>query len=205
MKADAPLSPSPPPALAGHQYFAASRPVVGTVATSSLLLFVCSWFAIGNGSLWPSRDVGTPDPVRIDVPSRPDAAVGIAVSPRAAAHTAATRSRHELVGQRGTSANPTAPTRIGPEGAAAQKPASAATATPTQPPALAPSPTPAPATDQPQLIVETPQLPAQVDGLPEASVTVPVPQLPSVTLPVTPPSLPKVPVVSDVTATVGLP
>jgi hypothetical protein len=205
MKSDAPLSPSPSPAIAGHQYVAASRPVVGTVAACSLLLFVCSWFAIGKGSLWPTRDVGTPDPVRIDAPKSPQAAApaGIRAPHGGAAHTVATPSRHELLGQRGTSAKPTAPARIAPEGAAAQKPAPAATAA-TQPPA--PSATPAaPAADQPRVVFETPQLAAPLDGLPEVSVTVPVPQLPSVSLPVTPPSVPKVPVVSDVTASVGLP
>ena len=206
MKSDAPLSPSFQPPAAEHQYFAASRPVVGTVAACSFLLFVCSWFAIGNGSLWPTRDAGTHDPVRIDVPSRPNDAVRAgATTPaphRGAPHTAATPSGHELVGHRGTSANPTAPTRIAPERATAQKPAPAATAAPTGP--SAPSPTPAPAADQPRVIVETPQSPAPLGGLPEVSVTVPLPQLPPATLPVTPPSLPKVPVVSDVTASLGL-
>jgi hypothetical protein len=55
------------------------------------------------------------------------------------------------------------------------------------------------------VVVETPQLPAPLAGLPEVTITVPLPQLPPVTLPVTPPSVPKVPVVSDVTASVGLP
>lgn len=203
MKSDAPLFPSPPPAVAGHQHFAASRPV-GTVAACSLLLFVCSWFAVGKGSLWPTRDVGTPASVRIDVPSRPRATApaGIRAPQRGAAHTRATPSRHELLGQRGTSANPTAPTRIAPEAAAAQQPAPAGTTGATQPPAPSPAPTTPPAADQPRVVVETPQLPAPFDGLPE--VTVPVPQLPSVTLPVTP-SVPKIPVVSDVTASVGLP
>jgi hypothetical protein len=54
-------------------------------------------------------------------------------------------------------------------------------------------------------VVETPQLPAPLAGLPEVTITVPLPQLPPVTLPVTPPRVPKVPVVSDVTASVGLP
>lgn len=193
-------TPEATPAVGRREYLAGVRPVVGASLACGLLLLVCSWFAISNGSLWPTRDVGNADPVRIDGPPAADATAGRAPAARIAKVT--TNSPSARIDAPRPAGSPTTPGRIDPERAATQAPAPSSPAAPTRPAAASPTPA-APPADAPIVTVQTPQLPAPLDGLP--AVSVPVPPVPVPELPVTPPSLPKVPVVSDATSSLGLP
>lgn len=191
------------PKLGTREYLSGARPIAGAVAACGLLLLACSWFAMAEGRMAPTRDVGKADPVRID--GTPSAVTG--VNGEAAARTghqgitaAVARS---LRGAAGSSARRSHAVRIG-SGRAEQSPAEL-------PSPLAPRaqthveaavvPRSSPPSPPPAATVETPALPAPLDELPDVTVPVPVP-VPSVPVK---PSVPDTPAVPDLTPSVGLP
>ena len=174
-----------------------TRPVIGAIAASSLMLLACSWFAFNSGVFSHSHDVGGPAPIRIDDATRQhDAAVRTPAAPVA-------RHAHADIGARATNHHgaviPTPEIRQNSESApqtvapvpVARNPVSSGTEASSSPSPVAPTSPTAPVTPV------TPALPPTLDD-PEIS-------LPPVTLPVTPPDLPSVPAVSTVTTILGVP
>lgn len=166
--------PSP---LTTPGYLSGARPIVGTVGACGLMLFACSWFALGAGDLGRNNDVATPAPVHIGyasgerataVPQRTARGRHISATRSAVAHTSTARPASQ-------SAAPAAPSPTAQPSAPAVQAAQGAP----EPPA-----------------VTTPPLPAPLDGLPEVTFPpISVPQVPAVQLPD----------VSTVTTQLGLP
>jgi hypothetical protein len=72
----------PAPSVGLREWALGTRPVVGAIAASSLMLLACSWFAFNAGVFSPSRDVGGPAPVRIkDATPQRDATVRTPAAP----------------------------------------------------------------------------------------------------------------------------
>jgi hypothetical protein len=189
------------PALGLREWVSGARPVVGAIAASSLMLLACSRFVFSSGVLGAGREVGSPDPVRIDgttplvvggpAAKRPGAHRRVDVSARRPA-----RSRASTPGVRQRSEfgpEPGAPAAIGPA------PASIPAPTPSASRTTAPGDAPVTYRTPPPVVPDdvTSNLPAPLDDLPTVSV-------PPVTPPVTVPDL-HVPVVPTVTTSLGLP
>jgi hypothetical protein len=157
------------------------------ITASGLMLLACSWFVLGTGSFGISRDVGGPDPVRIDgaTAPRPAASQTPGVTPSA--------DRFDRPGRDSNRSEPATarsvrhPDEHAPQGAAATGPA---------PVRSGPAPPAAPSTNQ---TVQEPSLPAVETTLPPPlDQVVQTPPLPSV------PALP-LPEVSTGSVTVGVP
>jgi hypothetical protein len=178
------------PSVGLREWALGTRPVVGAIAASSLMLLACSWFAFNSGVFSPSHDVGGPAPVRID-----DATPRRGATVRRPATPVARHARVD-VGARTThhrgAAIPTPEIRQNSESApqtvapvpVARSPVSSGTEASSSPSPVAPTTAPTSSTAPPT----TPTL----DDLP-------------VTLPVTPPDLSSVPAVSTVTTILGVP
>jgi hypothetical protein len=192
------------PAVGLWEWVSGARPVVGAIATSSLMLLACSWFVFSSGVLGAGRDVGSPDPVRIDgttpqvvggqAAKRPGAHRRVDVGARrlparSRASTPGVRQRSEF----GPEAGAPAATGPAPASIPAPTPSPSRTTAPGEAKAPVTSPTPPPVVPDDV----TSNLPAPLDDLPTVSV-------PPVTPPVTVPDL-HVPVVPTVTTSLGLP
>ena len=188
------------PAIGLRECASGTRPVVGAIAASSLMLLACSWFAFSSGVLGAGRDVGRPDPVRIGG-TTPQFVGG----PSEPAAQPAAPGRVDVGGRQPTRAGVAASTpevrqtsESGPEPGAAAATAPASTRTPT--PSRATAPSDAPALPAPPPVVPddvTSNLPAPLDDLPAVP-------LPAVTPPVPVPDL-SVPALSTVTTILGVP
>src|ERR687887_485973 len=70
MTPEAPLFPTEAaemtPSVGLREYLLGARPLVGTIAASSLMLLACSWFALGTSRFGGSDDFGGPAVVHVD-------------------------------------------------------------------------------------------------------------------------------------------
>jgi hypothetical protein len=168
-----------------YPWLTGTRPVAGAVGACSLMLLACSWFAIAPDRVGSDPDVGSRTPVRIG--DSPQDAGRVAPARTVPAHRSDVSARRSSAAQ-------TTPRRLITPGARTTR-ATTAEATPpsapsrdaTKPAGSAPAPQSAPARQSAP--ITPPTLPGPLDELPNVSVPVPpvtlpqLPQVPSVALP----------------------
>jgi hypothetical protein len=189
------------PSVGLREYLHGARPLVGTIAASSLMLLACSWFALETGHFGGSQDVGGPDAVQIDDSAGAGSARDAGALARDGRRPASIRSSHPVSSvatretrRRGGHATHGAAATGRPPVSEQSKPTSTSTSRPDAPQTSDVAAAPA---APPVVSVET-TLPPPLDQ-------VEVPSLPSPpSLPVTPPALP-VPAVPPTTVSVGVP
>jgi hypothetical protein len=192
--------PEPAPSVGLRRWLLGARPVVGMIAASSLMLLACSWFAIGTPGFGTSRDVGKPDPVRMEGSTPLTTATEQSPGVTQTGHRGDPQGRGSNRTEVTTAPNVRHPDEHAPQSATATGPAPgpAPARVGMQPPSV---PAPAPETQG-----------AQQPALPDVEITPPAPldqvQTPSLPAlpdsPVTPPALP-LPQVSTGPVTVGVP
>ena len=186
-------------AVGPKEWLSSTRPVVGAIAASSLMLLACSWFALNSDALGPRHDVGAPDPVRIEgvAPQR----VGTPATPAAPSGRRAPADVSARRTARGGAAAATPEIRRSSEPGPASVPRAGTGPLPSS--SKLPSTSSAAATSAPAAPTLPPVVPDVTSTLP-APPEVPSVTLPPITAPVTVPSL-SVPAVSTVVTIVGVP